>query len=455
MYNSIAMEIKSILELKNEKQNIEVGGWVVSNRGNKKILFITINDGSTFSNLQIVVKGISKFNDIKKLRIGAAVIFKGDIKFTPKAMQTHELIAKDIIYLNNSAEDFPLQKKNTSLETLRAIPYLRHRTNLYKAIMRIRSTICFAIHEYFQKENYTYIAAPIITSNDGEGAGESFYVKTKNKDEFFGKEATLGVTGQLHAEALAIGLGKVYTFAPTFRAENSHTKRHAAEFWMVEPEVPFYDLNQIIDVAYDSLLFVIKKVLLKNANEINYLSKYNKKDLPKMLNDLLQSKLNKINYKDAIKILDKVVKEKGKNVFENNDIKFGMDLATEHEKYLTDVHFKQPVAVMNYPKDIKAFYMYQNNDKKTVAAFDLLVPGVGEMVGGSQRESNYEKLINRMNELKLNVDEYKWYVDLRRFGYVGSSGYGLGLERMIMYITGMNNIRDVISFPRTPNSIIA
>ena len=449
------MNINKILDLKEDKQQLKVNGWIVSNRGNKKILFITINDGSSFSSLQVVVKQISQFDELAKLRIGAAVRFTGDIKLTPDSAQPMELVATSIDYMKNSAEHYPLQKSGMSLEILRTFSHLRHRTNLFRAVTRVRSTISLAIHEYFSKEHYTYIAAPIITSNDGEGAGDSFYVTTKSKSKFFASEVTLGVTGQLHAESLAMGMGKVYTFAPTFRAENSHTKRHAAEFWMIEPEVAFYNLSQIINVAHESLLFVVKKVLELNKKEIDYLSKYNKKELVPMMQELLSSKLIRIDYKEAINILSKVSKEKGKSFFENNKIEFGIDLATEHERYLTDVHFKQPVAIMNYPKDIKAFYMHQNDDGKTVAAFDLLVPGVGEMIGGSQREGNYNKLVNRMKELNLNIDEYEWYLNLRKFGYAGSAGYGLGLERMIMYITGMDNIRDVLSFPRTPNSIFA
>ena len=449
------MEIQKILKIKKDTNDVIVKGWVISNRNNKNIIFLTINDGSSFLNLQIVVKGLSNFSDVSKLRIGSVIKLTGDLKLTPNLKQPMEVKATEIFIYQNAEEDFPLQKQIISLEKLREIPHLRHRGKLFQAVMRIRSTISLALHEYFEKENYTYIAAPIITSNDGEGAGDSFYIHDKSKKPFFSKEVTLGVTGQLHAEALAMGMGKVYTFAPTFRAENSHTKRHAAEFWMVEPEVAFYELKDIINVAYESLLYVIEKTLEKNKVEIEFLSKHNNKDLIKMFDDLRNNELVKIDYTEAIEIINDAITKNGMSFFENNEVKFGTDLATEHEKYLTDQHFKSPVAVMNYPKEIKSFYMYQNPDGKTVAAFDLLVPGIGEMVGGSQRESNYSKLINRMEELKLNVEEYKWYLDLRRFGYPGSSGYGLGLERMIMYITGMDNIRDVLSFPRTPNSIFA
>ena len=449
------MEIKKILNLKKDTKKISARGWVISNRGNKNILFLTINDGSSFSNIQIVVKDISNFEVVSKLRVGSVIKLIGDLKLTPNSKQPMEIIASEIFFTNNSDEDYPLQKQAISLENLRDIPHLRHRGKLFQAVMRIRSTISLSLHEYFEKENYTYIASPIITSNDGEGAGDSFYIHDKTEKKFFSKEVTLGVTGQLHAEALAMGMGKVYTFAPTFRAENSHTKRHAAEFWMVEPEVAFFDLKDIINVAYESLLHVVKKTIEKNSEEIKFLSEYNKKDLFAMFDNLQNNELVKINYTEAIEIINAAIKQNGSEYFENNIVKFGSDLATEHEKYLTDIHFKSPVAVMNYPKEIKSFYMYQNEDGKTVAAFDLLVPGIGEMVGGSQRESSYQKLIDRMNELNLNIEEYKWYLDLRRFGYPGSSGYGLGLERMIMYITGMDNIRDVLSFPRTPNSIFA
>ena len=449
------MRIKEIFNLEKDTQNIEVEGWIVFNRNTNKIAFINIHDGSSFNNLQLVIKNnLSNFSEISKLRIGASIKCIGNIKLTPNSKQSLEMQINKLTLVQNTDEDFPLQKKSISLEKLREIPYLRHRTKLFNVVMRMRSTISLSMHEFFNNNGFTYVQAPIITSNDGEGSGESFIVNDEGEKYFFNKQATLGVTGQLHAEALAVGLKNVYTFAPTFRAEKSHTKRHAAEFWMLEPEVAFCDLNGIIKIAYNSLKFTIMKVLELHTDDLKYLEKYNNVPLMTRLNNLLNEDLFVINYDDVIQIL-KSANKKNKLLFENNDIFFGMDLATEHEKFLTDVHFKKPIAVTNYPKEIKAFYMYQNADKKTVACFDLLVPGVGEMIGGSQREDRYDNLILRMNELKMKIEDYKWYVDLRRFGYAGSAGYGLGLERLIMYITGMDNIRDVLSFPRTPGNIFA
>ncbi|BAP39409.1 asparagine--tRNA ligase [Metamycoplasma canadense] len=440
----LLLDIKKIKEL----QEFEIKGWVVSNRGNEKIRFLTINDGSTISNMQVVAKGeiISKFN-LSSIALGTPVIAKGLIHLTPEAMQPFELILELLTIVNNVDEDFPIQKKETSLEFLREIPHLRNRTTLFKSIMLIRNSLAFEIHKYFQENDFLYMASPIITSNDGEGAGETLLVDDESKDYFFKQKAFLGVTGQLHAEAYAASFKKVYTFGPTFRAENSHTSRHLAEFWMIEPEVAFYQLKDIINLADDLLKTVISNTLKKYPDEIKYLNNINP-NLIETLNKFLNNKLTVIEYKDVVKKLTEF-----KDSFEEKNIFFGMDLASEHEKFLSEKIVQGPVAVVNYPKDIKAFYMYQNEDNQTVGAFDLLVPGIGELIGGSQRESRYEKLINRMNELKIPTSPLQWYLDLRRFGYAPSSGFGIGFERLVMYVTGIANIRDVIPFPRVAGQI--
>ncbi|QSF13871.1 asparagine--tRNA ligase [Mycoplasma sp. Mirounga ES2805-ORL] len=432
-------------------KTISLKAWVVSNRGNKKIRFVTINDGSTVSNLQCTIKGNFNFDLIEEMRLGASVEVKGQIFLTPKAQQPFELITSKIKLLNNVDQDFPIQKQAINLETLREIPHLRHRTNLIKSVMLIRSTLALEIHKYFNEKGFLYFNAPIITSNDGEGAGELFYINDGNeKNPFFGNDikATLGVTGQLHAESYALGFKQVYTFAPTFRAEHSNTKKHAAEFWMIEPEVAFAKLNDIIQLADNLLKTVIKNTLKIRKFEFDYLVENVDKDIVNRLQNFLKNKLNVIDYRDAITKLAEV-----KENFEEKDIKFGIDLGTEHERYLAEKIFNGPVAVINYPKSFKAFYMYQNEDNETVAAFDLLVPGIGELVGGSQRENNYEKLLNRSKEVGISQEDLQWYLDLRRFGSAGSSGFGIGFERLVMYVTGVNNIRDVIPYPRTSGNI--
>ncbi|WGI36960.1 asparagine--tRNA ligase [Mesomycoplasma lagogenitalium] len=445
------MTIKQIILNANDYdgQKISISGWIFSLRGNLNIKFLELNDGSTVANLQVVLKKENiDLEIVDKAREGASISITGLLKYTPDAKQSVELHAISFELLKNTDEDFPIQKKEISMEVLREIPHLRHRTRLIKAVMLIRSTLALEIHNFFAKNNFLYVSSPIITSNDGEGAGETFVVDDESKEHFFGKKATLGVTGQLHAEAYAIGMQKVYTFAPTFRAEKSHTKKHAAEFWMVEPEVAFYKLNDIILLADQMLKEVISKTLVVNKLEFDFLEKNYDSNLREKLNLFLNKKLSIIDYKQAIEELKKV-----KDTFEEKNIEFGLDLATEHEKYLAEKLFNGPVAVINYPKDFKAFYMYQNDDNKTVAAFDLLVPGIGELIGGSQRESRYDKLLNRINELSIPADDLKWYLDLRRFGDSGSAGFGLGFERLIMYVTGVDNIRDVIPFPRTPNNL--
>ncbi|WP_025755207.1 asparagine--tRNA ligase [Mycoplasmopsis cricetuli] len=434
----------------NEKKYL-LKGWVTSNRGNKKIRFISVNDGTTIKSLQVVFKGIDfNFEILDKIKIGSAIIVQGILKSTPQAQQPVELEATEIKEYKIADEDYPIQGNEIKLETLREIPHLRHRTNVLKAIMLVRSTLAHEVHRYFMQRQFYYMNSPIITSNDGEGAGETFNVVDNKGQTFFGEnnKATLGVTGQLHGEAAALGMNKIYTFAPTFRAENSNTKRHLAEFWMIEPEVAFYKLHDVIELADHLLKTVIRNTLFKNKDEIQYLNDNFDQELINRLQHFVKTPLKIIEYTEAIKQLSQV-KEK----FENQDIKFGLDLATEHEKYLTEVIYKAPVAVINFPKDFKAFYMTQNSDGKTVASFDLLVPGVGELIGGSQREGDVNKLTKRIKELNINENDLKWYLDLRRFGNLGSAGFGIGFERLVMYVTGIDNIRDVIPFPRTSGNI--
>ena len=448
------MNIKQLLNsLKkiNDNQEFKIEGWILANRGNEKIRFLSLNDGSTSDNLQIVIKdkNIEEFK-INKINLGTSVKVLGNLVLTPKSPQPVELIAKDLQIINTSDDDYPIQKKETTLDFLREIPHLRHKTNLFRTIMLIRNSLTFELHKYFQEYGFINIASPIITSNDCEGAGETLEVNNPNlKNELFFKErAYLGVSGQLHAEAYANGFKKVYTFSPTFRAENSHTSRHLAEFWMVEPEVAFANLKDVILLADDLLKTIISNTLKNYPSEMKILNELRNGTLITTLKDFISKELQILEYKDAIKIL-----EKNKKAFEDQNIFFGMDLSSEHEKYIAEKIVNGPLALINYPKELKAFYMYQNADNKTVAAFDLLVPGIGELMGGSQRESRYDKLENRLKELNIKQEPLQWYLDLRRFGYAPSSGFGIGFERLVMYVTGITNIRDVIPFPRTPGGI--
>lgn len=445
------MTLKQLITNKEEiKENLDyqIEGWVISNRGNDKVRFLTINDGSTVSNLQVVIKGENIQNwNIENISLGSSIIIKGNLHLTPEAKQPFELLACSLEVLNNVDLDFPIQKKETTLDFLREIPHLRHRTNLFRSVMIIRNSLTFEIHKYFQENGFLNMASPIITSNDGEGAGETLLVDDESKDFFFKQKAFLGVTGQLHAESYAAGFKKVYTFGPTFRAENSHTSRHLAEFWMIEPEIAFYDLKDVITLADDLLKTVIKNTINNYPDEMKYLNSQNP-NLLDTLEKFLHNKLTVLDYKDVIEQLKKY-----KDNFEEKNIFFGMDLASEHEKILAEKIVKGPVAVINYPKDIKAFYMYQNEDNKTVRAFDLLVPGIGELIGGSQREASYDKLVKRMKDLKIPTEPLQWYLDLRRFGYAPSSGFGIGFERLVMYVTGISNIRDAIPFPRVAGQI--
>ena len=441
--------IKEILKKYEDKKEITIRGWITSNRGNTKIRFISLNDGSTISNIQIVLSQNNfDLEEISKWKIGSALEIKGIYKLTPQAQQPCEIEALEAKNIGPTDDSFPIQKQEINLETLREIPHVRHRTNIFRAVMLIRSTLAKEIHNFFDSEGFMYFHSPIITSNDGEGAGEGFIVDDENKEPFFNRKATLAVTGQLHGESYAIGFNKIYTFGPTFRAEKSNTKRHAAEFWMIEPEVAFYDLKDIISLADRMLKYVISNTIKKHPEEFKFLDEKSEGKLLKNLNKFLDNKMKVMDYSEAIDILAKV-----KDRFEEKDIKFGLDLATEHEKYLADEVCGGPVAVINYPKEFKAFYMYLNDDNKTVAAFDLLVPGVGELIGGSQREVDINKLKERMKYYNISIEEMQWYLDLRKFGDAGSAGFGLGFERLVMYVTGIENIRDSIPYPRTFGSL--
>ncbi|MCT4597543.1 MAG: asparagine--tRNA ligase [Vallitalea sp.] len=442
-------------------KEITVAGWIRSVRASKAFGFIVLNDGTFFDNLQVVIDGeLENFAEISKLNVGSAIIVKGKFIETKGAKQPFEIQATSVEIEGTSSPDYPLQKKRHTFEYLRSISHLRPRTNTFSAVFRIRSIVAHAIHQFFMDKGFVYIHTPILTGSDCEGAGEMFRVSTLDfnnipkdedgkidvKEDFFGKETNLTVSGQLNAETYAMAFRNVYTFGPTFRAENSNTPRHAAEFWMIEPEMAFADLEDDMNVAEEMIKFIISYVKEKAPEEMEFFNKFIDKGLLERLNNVLNNEFARITYTEAIKIL-----EESEEKFEY-PVSWGCDLQTEHERYITEKVFKKPVFVTDYPKDIKAFYMKMNDDNKTVAAMDLLVPGVGEIIGGSQREDNYEKMIARMKELDLNEEDYWWYLDLRKFGGTRHAGFGLGFERVIMYITGMSNIRDVIPFPRTVNN---
>ena len=442
-------------------KEITVGGWVRSIRDSKAFGFIVINDGTFFTPLQVVYHDdMENFEEISKLNVGAAVVVTGTLVATPQAKQPFEIQAKTVTVEGASAPDYPLQKKRHSFEYLRTIAHLRPRTNTFQAVFRVRSLTAYALHKFFQERGFVYVHTPIITGSDCEGAGEMFHVTTMDMEnvpktengavdytqDFFGKETSLTVSGQLNAETYAQAFGNVYTFGPTFRAENSNTTRHAAEFWMLEPEMAFADLEDDMDLAEDMLKYVINYVMENAPEEMNFFNSFVDKGLIDRLTNVATSEFARITYTDAIEIL-----KKHNDKFEFK-VSWGIDLQTEHERYLTEEVYKRPVFVTDYPKDIKAFYMKQNPDGKTVAAVDCLVPGIGEIIGGSQREDDYEKLATRMEELGMKTEDYGFYMDLRKYGSTRHAGFGLGFERCIMYLTGMGNIRDVVPFPRTVNN---
>lgn len=460
------MELVTVKELyRNREQyldkKVQVGGWVRSVRDSKSFGFLVLNDGTFFEALQAVYHDtMENFAEISKLNVGAAVIVSGTLVATPEAKQPFEIQADEVMVEGASAPDYPLQKKRHSFEYLRTISHLRPRTNTFQAVFRVRSLIAYAIHQYFQERDFVYVHTPLITGSDCEGAGEMFQVTTldlhnipKNAggeidytQDFFGKPTNLTVSGQLNGETYAMAFRNIYTFGPTFRAENSNTTRHAAEFWMIEPEIAFADLKDDMMLAEGMLKYVIRYVLEHAPEEMAFFNQFVDKGLMERLQGVLDSEFGHVTYTEAIELLK-----------EHNDefdykVSWGCDLQTEHERYLTEQIFKRPVFVTDYPKEIKAFYMKLNEDGKTVAAMDCLVPGIGEIIGGSQREDDYDTLLARMKEMNLNPEDYQFYLDLRRYGSARHAGFGLGFERCVMYLTGMGNIRDVIPFPRTVNN---
>ena len=457
------MELTNIKDLFREKEQykdkkVTVGGWVRSNRDSKNFGFLVVNDGTFFEPLQIVYGSeIENFGDIAKIGVGAAVVVTGKIVETPGAKQPIEMHAEEVLVEGPSPADYPLQKKRHSFEYLRTISHLRPRTNTFQAVFRVRSLAAYAIHKYFQERNFVYVHTPLITGSDCEGAGEMFQVTTLDLEnvpkteevkvdysqDFFCKPTNLTVSGQLDAETYAFAFRNVYTFGPTFRAENSNTTRHAAEFWMIEPEMAFADLKDDMMLAEGMLKYVIRYVLDNAPEEMAFFNQFVDKGLIERLEHVLSSEFGHVTYTEAIEIL-----EKHNDEFEYK-VHWGSDLQTEHERYLTEKEFKRPVFVTDYPKEIKAFYMKLNEDGKTVAAMDCLVPGIGEIIGGSQREDKLDLLEKRMEEMNLNKEDYEFYLDLRRYGSARHAGFGLGFERCVMYLTGMGNIRDVIPFPRT------
>ena len=456
-----SVEIRNIYRNQTEYENkkITVAGWIRSLRASNVFGFIELNDGTFFKNLQVVFEKetLENFEKIAKLNVGSSIYATGVLVPTPDAKQPFEIKAESIVIEGASTPDYPLQKKRHSLEFLRTIPHLRPRTNTFSAVLRIRSLVAYAIHKFFQERGFVYVHTPIITSSDAEGAGEMFRVTTldldnipKNEDgsvdytkDFFAKSTNLTVSGQLEGETHAMAFRNIYTFGPTFRAENSNTARHAAEFWMIEPEIAFADLKDDMILAEDMIKYIISYCMENAPEEMEFFNNFIDKGLIERLNSIVNNEFGHVTYTEAVELL-----EKSGEKFDY-PVKWGIDLQTEHERYLTEQIFKKPVFVTDYPKDIKAFYMKQNEDGKTVAAMDLLVPGVGEIIGGSQREEDYDKLLKRMVELGMDPEDYSNYLDLRKYGTTNHAGFGLGFERIIMYITGVSNIRDVLSYPRT------
>ena len=460
MQKLLVKELYQNVDKYNQK-DITLSGWVRTVRDSKNFGFIELNDGSFFKNIQIVFGSeLSNFNEVCKLTLSSSIKVTGTFVKTENAKQPFEIHAKEIEILSLSDSDYPLQKKKHSFEYLRTISHLRPRANTFNATFRVRSTLAYAIHKFFQERGFVYVNTPLITGSDAEGAGEMFNVNSfdlsnvpKTEDgqvdfskDFFGKPAHLTVSGQLNAETFAEAFRNVYTFGPTFRAEDSNTVKHAAEFWMIEPEMCFADLQDDMNVAEEMIKYTFKYVLDNCPEEIEFFNNFIDKDLLDRLNHVINSDFARVTYTDAVKEL-----EKYNDKFEYK-VSWGIDLQTEHERFLCEQIYKKPVFVTDYPKDIKAFYMKLNPDGKTVAASDLLVPGIGEIIGGSQREEDYNKLLNRMKELNMPIENYDWYLDLRKYGSCVHSGFGLGFERAIMYLTGMQNIRDVIPFPRTPKN---
>lgn len=460
------MELTNIREIFRNKdkfadKEVTIGGWVRSNRNSKNFGFIVVNDGTFFEPIQVVYgNGLDNYDEVGKINVGAAIIVRGTLVLTPDAKQPFEIQAAEVTVEGASTPDYPLQKKRHTFEYLRTISHLRPRTNTFEAVFRVRSLCAYAIHKFFQERDFVYVHTPLITGSDCEGAGEMFKVTTLDLNnlpmtedgkvdfskDFFNKPTNLTVSGQLNGETYAMAFKNIYTFGPTFRAENSNTTRHAAEFWMIEPEIAFADLEDDMMLAESMLKYVINYVLENAPEEMAFFNNFVDKGLLDRLRNVVENDFARVTYTEAIDILSK-----------HNDkfdykVSWGCDLQTEHERYLTEQIYKRPVFVTDYPKEIKAFYMKLNDDGKTVAAVDCLVPGIGEIIGGSQREDDYDKLLARINELGLSEDDYKFYLDLRKYGSARHAGFGLGFERCVMYLTGMGNIRDVIPFPRTVNN---
>ena len=460
------MELTNIREIFRNKdkfadKEVTIGGWVRSNRNSKNFGFIVVNDGTFFEPIQVVYgNGLDNYDEVGKINVGAAIIVRGTLVLTPDAKQPFEIQAAEVTVEGASTPDYPLQKKRHTFEYLRTISHLRPRTNTFEAVFRVRSLCAYAIHKFFQERDFVYVHTPLITGSDCEGAGEMFQVTTLDLNnlpmteegkvdfskDFFNKPTNLTVSGQLNGETYAMAFKNIYTFGPTFRAENSNTTRHAAEFWMIEPEIAFADLEDDMMLAESMLKYVINYVLENAPEEMAFFNNFVDKGLLDRLRNVVENDFARVTYAEAIDILSK-----------HNDkfdykVSWGCDLQTEHERYLTEQIYKRPVFVTDYPKEIKAFYMKLNDDGKTVAAVDCLVPGIGEIIGGSQREDDYDKLLARINELGLSEDDYKFYLDLRKYGSARHAGFGLGFERCVMYLTGMGNIRDVIPFPRTVNN---
>ncbi len=435
-------------------KSVKLMGWVRSNRDNGSIGFISFTDGSSIHSVQLVYKNgeTTNFEEAKITRTGSAILIEGEVVESKQPGQNFEIKVTNFILLKQADEDYPLQKKEHGNEFLRSIAHLRERTNKYGTIMRLRSELAFAVHNFFHQNNFVWLSSPIITSNDAEGAGENFVVDSKTVKNFFNRSANLTVSGQMHAEAYALAYKRVYTFGPTFRAEKSNTNRHISEFWMIEPEVAFCNLEQLMFLIEEFIKYLIRFILKNCKDEMSFLNKLSNNTLSEKLLSVLQEPFEKITYKKAIAILKTDIAN-NKVKFENNSIFFGMDLNSEHEKYLCEKVFNKPLFIYDYPAEIKAFYMKLNGDGTTVAACDLLVPGIGEIVGGSERENDFNKLLKKCDKLRMNTKDIQWYLDLRKYGYYKSAGFGLGFERFLMYITDSENVKDVIPFPRSYGSL--